>query len=98
LALARFGVAAREPARALQKAWSAYRKTADLICMAMPRRQNPLDSHGARTPMNGEPRTDLIELITRTGSLSGDDDLAPARPTLIRRHFATFRSLAVALM
>ena len=30
LALARFGVAAREPARALEKAWSAYRKTAGL--------------------------------------------------------------------
>jgi hypothetical protein len=51
--------------------------------MATPRRQNPLDSEGARTPMNGEPRTDLIQLIIRTGSLSGDDDLAPARPTLL---------------
>ena len=30
LALARFGVAAREPARALEKAWTAYRKTAGL--------------------------------------------------------------------
>ena len=30
LALARFRVAAREPARALEKAWSAYRKTAGL--------------------------------------------------------------------
>jgi hypothetical protein len=30
LALARFRVAAREPARALEKAWSAYRKTARL--------------------------------------------------------------------
>jgi len=30
LALARFGVAAREPVRALEKAWSAYRKTAGL--------------------------------------------------------------------
>jgi hypothetical protein len=30
LALARFGVAAREPARALEKAWSAYRKSAGL--------------------------------------------------------------------
>jgi hypothetical protein len=28
--------------------------------------------------MNGEPRTDLIQLITRTESLPGDDDLAPA--------------------
>jgi len=26
--------------------------------MATPRRQNPLDSQGARTPMNCEPRTD----------------------------------------
>jgi hypothetical protein len=30
LALARFGVAARETSRALEKAWSAYRKTAGL--------------------------------------------------------------------
>ena len=30
LALARFSVAAREPARALEKAWSAYRRTAGL--------------------------------------------------------------------
>jgi len=30
MALARFGVAAREPGRALEKAWSAYRKTAGL--------------------------------------------------------------------
>ena len=30
LALARFGVAARASARALEKAWSAYRKTAGL--------------------------------------------------------------------
>jgi len=29
--------------------------------------------------MNGEPRTDLIQLITRTESLSGDDD-SQARP------------------
>jgi hypothetical protein len=59
--------------------------------MATPRRQNPLDSQGARTPMNGEPRTDLIQLITRTESLSGDDYLALARPTLIHRHCATTR-------
>jgi hypothetical protein len=51
----------------------------DLICMATPRRQNPRDSQGARTPMNGEPRTNLIQLITRTGSLAGDDD-SRARP------------------
>jgi hypothetical protein len=30
MALARFRVAARQPARALEKAWSAYRKTAGL--------------------------------------------------------------------
>ena len=30
LALARFGVAAREPARALEKAWSIHRKTSGL--------------------------------------------------------------------
>ena len=30
LALTRFGVAAKDPARALEKAWSAYRKTAGL--------------------------------------------------------------------
>jgi hypothetical protein len=30
LALARFRVPAREPARALEKAWSAYRKTGGL--------------------------------------------------------------------
>jgi hypothetical protein len=57
--------------------------------MATPQSQNPLDSQGARTPVNGEPRTDLIQLITRTESFSGDDDLAPASPTLIRRHWAT---------
>jgi len=44
--------------------------------MATPRRQNPLDFQDARTPMNGETRTDLIQLITRTESLSSDDDLA----------------------
>jgi hypothetical protein len=64
--------------------------------MATPRRQNPFDSQGARTPMNGEPRTDLIQLITRTESLSSDDDLAPARPTLIRRHWATSQELFMA--
>jgi hypothetical protein len=46
----------------------------DLICMATPRRQNALDSQSARTPTNSEPRTDLIQRITRTESLSGDDD------------------------
>jgi len=58
--------------------------------MATSRRQNPIDFQGARTPMNGEPRTDLIQLITRTESLSGNGDLGPVRPTLIRRHNATF--------
>jgi hypothetical protein len=45
--------------------------------MATPR-QNPLDSQGARTPMNGEPM-DLIQLITRTESLLGDADLGTNR-------------------
>jgi hypothetical protein len=44
--------------------------------MATPRRQNPVGSHDARTPMSGEPRTDLIQLITRAESLSSDDDHA----------------------
>ncbi len=35
-----------------------------------------------------------MQLITRTESLSGDDDLAPARPTLIHRHWATARYLS----
>jgi hypothetical protein len=35
----------------------------DLICMATPRRQSPLDSQGARTPMNGEPSTHLIRRL-----------------------------------
>jgi hypothetical protein len=43
-----------------------------LIRTATPRRQNPLDSQGARTPMNGELRTDLIQLITRPESLLGN--------------------------
>jgi hypothetical protein len=34
--------------------------------------------------MNGELRTDLIQLITRTESLSGDDDSQARRPTLMR--------------
>jgi hypothetical protein len=42
-----------------------------LIRTATPRRQNPLDSQGARTPMNGEPRTDLLQLIARPESLLG---------------------------
>jgi hypothetical protein len=44
--------------------------------MATSRRQSPLESQGARMPMNGEPRMDLT---TRTESLPGDDDLTPAR-------------------
>jgi hypothetical protein len=51
LALARFGVAAREPARALAKAWTTYRRRRDWTCMATLRRRNPLNSQGARTPM-----------------------------------------------
>jgi hypothetical protein len=40
--------------------------------------------------MNGEPSTDLIQLITRTQSLSSVDDLAS--PTdVVRRHCATTR-------
>jgi hypothetical protein len=34
--------------------------------MASPRRQNPLDPQDVHTPMNGEPTTNLIQLITRT--------------------------------
>jgi hypothetical protein len=60
--------------------------------MATPRRQNPLDSQGARTPMNGGPRTDPIQLITKTETLSVDDDLC-APPTLIRDHNATTRQV-----
>jgi hypothetical protein len=37
----------------------------DLTFMATLRRQNPLDSQGARTPMNREPKTDLMQLVTR---------------------------------
>jgi hypothetical protein len=76
LALARFGVAAREPARALEKAWSTYRKSVDLY--ATPRRQHPLASHGARTSMNGASRTGLTQLIAGKQSLSSDDDLEPS--------------------
>ena len=48
--------------------------------MATPRRQNPLGSQGVHTPINGEPKTDLIQLITRTESLSGEGDLAAESP------------------
>jgi hypothetical protein len=41
LALARFRVAAREPARALEKAWSAYRKTAGLDLYGQPAASEP---------------------------------------------------------
>jgi hypothetical protein len=58
----------------------------DLIRMATPRRQDPLDSQGARTLLNSERRTDLIQLVTKR-SLPGDDDLALARPTLNSRHW-----------
>jgi len=47
----------------------ACQRRRDLICMATPRPQNPLDSQGVHTPMNGEPKTDLIQLITRMESL-----------------------------
>jgi len=57
--------------------------------MVTPRRHNPLDFQGARTPTNSEPRTDLIQLITRTESLSADNDLAPIPPSFIHRHCAT---------
>jgi hypothetical protein len=40
LALARFGVAAREPARALEKPGVPTEMRRDLICMATPRREN----------------------------------------------------------
>ena len=45
LALARFGVAAREPARALEKAWSVYRKMAGLDLYG-----HPATSEHARFP------------------------------------------------
>jgi hypothetical protein len=51
------------------------------MCTATPRRQHPLASQGARTPMNGEPRTDLIQLINERNRSRVNDDLAPARPT-----------------
>ena len=41
LALARFGVAAREPARALEKAWSAYKKSAGLDLYGHPATSAP---------------------------------------------------------
>ena len=44
--------------------------------MATPQRQIALDSQDARTPMNGEPTTELIQLIARSASLSSDADLA----------------------
>jgi hypothetical protein len=49
LKLDRFGVAAREPALALEKAWSAYRKTAGLDLDGHAATSEP-DSQGARTP------------------------------------------------
>jgi hypothetical protein len=41
LALARFGVAAREPARALEKAWSTYRNAAGLDLYGHTARSEP---------------------------------------------------------
>ena len=41
LALARFGVAAREPARALEKAWTTYQKTAGLDLYGHPATSEP---------------------------------------------------------
>jgi hypothetical protein len=64
--------------------------------MATPRRQSPLDSQGARTPMNGEPRADLIRLITRTESLPGDDDLARPPGRRMSLPFATARYTSLA--
>ena len=60
LALTRFRVAAREPVQALEKAGRPTERRRDLIGTATPRRRNPRDSQGARTPMNGESRTDSI--------------------------------------
>jgi len=44
LALARFGMAAREPARALEKTWSTYRKTAGLDLYGHAATSEPVDS------------------------------------------------------
>jgi hypothetical protein len=68
--------------RWLASAWSRENKHGSLrrhglpterrrnwISMATLRRQNPLDSQGARTPMNSERRTDLIQGDHPNGSL-----------------------------
>jgi hypothetical protein len=39
----------------------------DLTCMATPRRQNPLESEGARMLMKGEPRPDLYSAVHLNG-------------------------------
>jgi hypothetical protein len=57
LALARFRVARENRHGRLRKPGLPSERRRDLICMATPRRQNPFDSQGARTPMNGELRT-----------------------------------------
>ena len=46
LALVRFGVAAREPARALEKAWSIHRKTAGLDLYGQPATSEPARLQG----------------------------------------------------
>jgi hypothetical protein len=63
--------------------------------MATPQRQIALDSHDARTPMNGEARTDLIQLIAGTESLSSDADLA-SEPEATFRPLQRDRSLRIA--
>jgi hypothetical protein len=75
LALTGFAVAAKEPAGALGKAWSAYRKTVGLDLYGHAQRQIRLDSQDACTPMNGKAMTDLIQPIARTESLSRDAGL-----------------------
>jgi hypothetical protein len=72
VALVRFGITAKESARAVEKAGPPTETLWALTCTDTPRRQNARDPQGARMPMNGKPRTDLIQLITRTESLSGD--------------------------
>jgi hypothetical protein len=69
LALARFGVVAREQAGSLRRHGLPTERRRNWISMATLRRQNPLDSQGARTPMNSERRTDLIQGDHPNGSL-----------------------------
>ena len=56
LALIRFGVTAMEPARALEKAWTTYRKAAGLDLYGHAAASEPVQLPRARTPMNGEPK------------------------------------------